>query len=270
MSVRDGSLNYLIQTADQINARLLSEVSDTEANFEITVELSDGSSTVYQLNLVAKKNSISAKETTPNLLPASCPERHINLDGSFCIYWKQAQDLSVIDSKSAILWWQHLHGYLVLQVRAAKKRVWPGKEWAHGTAAAFQNIAENAAKALSDEYYNRLIQKKLSVKKLEWRDSRGPILKLYSGTTHLCSVWMSLDMVANKRQPCLCALQPNNKRKRIRSCSDHAHQIKELVKGIYLQDVETELFWETFKGQSCCNSMDICPLKNKNDLGQSA
>ncbi|WP_352857672.1 E2 domain-containing protein [Mesorhizobium sp. M1163] len=30
---------------------------------------------------------------TPTLLPAFCPERHINADGSFCLYWRAVDDI---------------------------------------------------------------------------------------------------------------------------------------------------------------------------------
>lgn len=260
MTIGIDALALLIETADQINARLIKRINATEASFEITLELSDGSSRIYLLSLVDKKNKIYAKETTANQLPSSCPERHINDDGTFCINWQGFQDLTVLDQKSAIEWWSHLLRYLSLQVRAAKNRKWPGKEWAHGNAAKFQNSAENAARALGAEYYDLLIQKQLTVKHVKLNDSRGPLLRLYLGSKHLCSVWKTLDIVANKRQTCLCIKNSKVKRKPIRSCSDHAIQIKELITSIFLQDLEIELFWKYRKGQSCCMTMDNCPL----------
>lgn len=254
------SLTYLIQTAGEVNARLLDEVSATEANFEVTVELSDGNSTVYQLNLVAEDHTISAKEIPPNKLPAYCPERHINRDSTFCIYWEKAQDLSVKDIESALEWWKHLLGYLARQVRAARRRAWPGKEWAHGIAAYYQMAAEDAAKALGEEYVKLLIQKQLTVKSVKLGDLRGPAYRLYIGRAHVCTLWKGLETIANKRQPCLCKPSLNHKSKRIRSCGDHAQQIKNLINGIYSLEQALEDFWAVYKGLPCCKTMDNCPL----------
>lgn len=261
MNAGVGALTFLIQSASDVNARLLNVVSDTEANFEVTVELSDGSSTTYKLTLVDVNNTILARETSPDKLPASCPERHINFDGTFCIYWKQAQDLTVKDVSSAISWWQHLLAYLTLQVRAAKRKSWPGKEWAHGSAAKYQQAAENAAQALGASFVNWLNQGKLTVNKIKWKDYRGPLFRLNLESQHLCSVWGALDTVANKRQPCICNLPVGQRRKRIKSCKDHAIQIKELTMGVYNQNLQTEKFWESYKEKQCCGTMDNCPLK---------
>lgn len=257
-----GALTFLIESAHEVNARLVDQIDGRRANFHFPVDLADGSTRVYQLNLTDENNLIAAKEVTPQNLPSCCPERHINYDGTFCIYWQQAQDLSVKDYDSAVVWWQHLLAYLKSQVRAGKRRSWPGTEWAHGSAAIFQNLAENAAKALGGEYYQWLIDNKLTVKSVKWGDKRGPVLRLYLGHKHLCSVWGDLKVVANKRQPCLCKIKPTQNRKRIRSCGDHGEKIKELIISIYEQESATKIFWGLYKGVACCGTMNNCPLKD--------
>ena len=42
--------------------------------------------------------------------------------------------------------------------------------------------------------------------------------------------------------------------------NQHSIPIKELITSIFLQDLEIELFWKYRKGQSCCMTMDNCPL----------
>jgi len=47
--------------------------------------------------------------------PPSAPERHINPDGSFCLYWEGSEQLDVGDDASARVWMETLVQFLRLQ-----------------------------------------------------------------------------------------------------------------------------------------------------------
>jgi hypothetical protein len=263
MTLSETALSLAIATAPELDGRLVAQLSPAEAHFELTVDLLDGSSTVYQLLVTAKEQFLTVKERVPEHLPAFCPQRHINYSGSFCLGWGRDEDLSVTCQESARAWWSRLHRFLVLQVRAANKKIWPGKEWAHGsTAAIFQQSAEQAASKLGPTFTNALQQGKLKVVRKNKGGSRGPLLQLFMGQRHLCSVWGGLKMVANKRQPCICAPVLNKRIRRIRSCNDHAHLIKVLVLSLHEQEIAVKEFWDLCKGQTCCGTMKNCPLAN--------
>lgn len=262
MNVSVSALKLLISAAPDLNGSLVKKIDSNRAHFILTVELLDGSSTVYHLDIyVFNDNEVSVKEVINDLLPSCCPERHINPGGTFCLGWEHDQDLRVTDHESALHWWSILHRFLELQTRARNRKIWPGKEWAHGPAAQFQNKAETAAKALGGEWYLKLTKNKLIVKLATATGLRGRVLRLYIEHKHICSVWLDLDMVANKRQRCLCKPIGKKRPKRIRSCGDHANQIKELIINIYLQGLALQLFWEKFGNQECCNTMKNCPLR---------
>ncbi|MFN3465088.1 MAG: E2 domain-containing protein, partial [Terricaulis sp.] len=55
-------------------------------------------------------------------LPASCPERHINADQSFCLGYPPR---IVDDAYSASRWWNDLQRFMFLQAVAVETGVWP-------------------------------------------------------------------------------------------------------------------------------------------------
>lgn len=86
-------------------------------------------------------------------LPRTCPERHINGDGSFCLGLRRA---AVTTQDQANMFWQTLRGYLLAQQFAERHGRWPaGRGLSHGFEAAdCQIAAEQAASrcGLSDDY----------------------------------------------------------------------------------------------------------------------
>lgn len=77
-------------------------------------------------------------------LPAYCPERHVNPDGSFCL-GLSAGDIESADE--ATKWWEQLQEFLRCQAIARSRGKWPpGRELAHGDAALYQLKMEEIAK----------------------------------------------------------------------------------------------------------------------------
>jgi len=224
------------------------------ADFRLPVVVADGSVTEYRLSVSSRGDQLLCSETSPAHLPACCPDRHINRDGSFCITWASRLPIRVVDLSSADTWWQTVYRYLQEQHRAARKRKWPTKgDWAHGEAAQEQLRAETAAAALGGRFPSDLKHGRLKVtKKGHFRRLTGPGGWLYS-------VWIAFDRVATLRQPCFC---PEGARKRVplKACGQHALAAAELVLGIVGREREEQRFWKSLEGQPCCGTMDDCPL----------
>jgi hypothetical protein len=54
----------------------------------LPVPLSDGRQPVFVLDVSFSGASASAREAVPRHLPSYCPDRHINDNGSFCLFWR--------------------------------------------------------------------------------------------------------------------------------------------------------------------------------------
>lgn len=237
------------------------KTSDRLARLQLPLKLADGRVVPYALVVEATGNEISAREETPDKLPGFCPERHINYDGTFCLYFPGVETMDVVDHESATAWWETLWKFLKLQVRAAALRRWPnGDAWAHGAAALHQKRAQEAAFALKGTFAQALVESRL---KVEHRGARrgpaGPTLRLFKDDVHLYSVWENSGKVVNLKQRCFCGTG-GRRPKKIRSCEDHAKQAAALVLALRDWEREDECFWTRFKGRPCCGSCDRCPL----------
>ena len=86
-------------------------------------------------------------------LPPTCPERHINYDGSFCLGLRRSP---VTSREQGEAFWQTLRGYLLAQQFAERHGRWPaGRGLSHGIEAADSQIAAEQAAAccgLSPDY----------------------------------------------------------------------------------------------------------------------
>lgn len=87
------ALTILSDTAAAHHSRLLRTASD-HALFETAPPTVSGKpATAYRVRIDAIGDEVvKAREDQPILPPSSCPERHINIDGSFCPYWAEAED----------------------------------------------------------------------------------------------------------------------------------------------------------------------------------
>ncbi len=261
MSSSEQAFALIASQALKLDAKILKEESSSSGLFEMQVRLADGKRKNYQFHIKIENGKPNVKEVIPLHLPSSCPERHINFDGTFCLGWEGDTDLQITSKDSAVMWWSYLHKFLSLQARAEKKGEWPGKEWAHGAAAIFQQRAENAAAALGKRYVDALDNKIIRVVEKQKSGIKGNLLKLYLNDQHLCSVWKRNNFLTNKRKPCICSLPSKSKPKKIKHCFDHASQIIRLIISINEQEAYLKDFWSGFKGKKCCGSMKNCPLK---------
>ena len=96
-----------------------------------------------------KSGGISIAEQQPGtVLPACCPERHINSDGTFCVHLGSTD--AIESSETASAWWESLRAFLIAQDFASRHRIWPlHSQLSHGHAAAkVQLHMEELAKPL--------------------------------------------------------------------------------------------------------------------------
>uniref|UniRef100_UPI003C2CFE3B E2 domain-associated cysteine-rich protein n=1 Tax=Altererythrobacter segetis TaxID=1104773 RepID=UPI003C2CFE3B len=232
-----------------------------ELQISLPVPHSDGRKPVYGLTISFAGASASARETTPSLLPAFCPERHINRDGSFCLYWRYVDDIVIDGPEAARAWWETLLRFLQLQTRAARRRHWPdGFGRAHGAAAATHQLrAELAAERLGDRFSAYLADRRLTVL-VKGDGPEGPAVRVLQDGRRLYAVWMRKRRVVNLRRPCLCPAGARRRPTVLRACGDHADAAATLALELHGVVEEEKLFWKAASGTPCCGTMDGCPL----------
>lgn len=254
--IKRQALDFAVTEVGQLGGSLVKRSSD-DAEILLPVRLADGQTLTYRLTLSMLGTQLRVREKVPTLLPASCPNRHINPNGTFCVTWAKRRAIEVVDSSSALDWWFAIYRFLQEQHRAKKKRRWPTKDdWAHGDAAAEQQMrSELAAETLGPPFPKLLRSGKLKVVK------KGHFLRLLGARAErLYSVWIDYDRVATLRQYCFCRLG-QMKKTVLRGCSDHAKAAADLVLGIAGREREEEAFWKSVSDQPCCGTLDSCPLK---------
>lgn len=221
------ALDLIAQVAPDFGGTCVTSVPQT-ATLDLPIRLVDGRTLPYKLHLRQDGEWIEARESTPHHLPGFCPERHINYDGTFCLFYAGANPLPVSDEPSARAWLETIYKYLKLQERARTLRRWPnGSAWAHGDAARHQLRAQKAASAISGKIANDLAVNQLGLKRRKSKER--PILDVISGTVPLFSVWEKSRRVINQKRRCFCGLYGRRRPKRIRRCHDHAKQATELA-----------------------------------------
>lgn len=102
---------------------------------------------LLKLSLLRGGGVSVAEDEEVNQFPASCPERHINPDATFCISLGSTEPL--IEVHAATAWWEYLRMFIVHQEFAEKFGVWPLEGGlSHGDAALIQKKMEELAAPL--------------------------------------------------------------------------------------------------------------------------
>lgn len=254
------ALAYLLNAAPGFGAADLARDAD-EATVLWTVYLVDGRPRRHHLRLRQVGGRVGVLEVPDRLLPASCPERHINADGTFCLGWKDPLDSAIPDAAWAAAWWQRLWAFLCLQARAERLRYWPGPAWPHGDAAFYQRQAEEAARSLSPTVTVALENGALRMRKLLRASNKGePIFQLLQGGDALWSFWGDPLRPINKQRACPCPRGDIKRHRRLRTCGSHAGDLQTLAMALINRDLEEQRFWAERKDDVCCGTMDGCAL----------
>lgn len=251
------AVEFIAAVAPAYNA-VAETISTVRVLLRFSLAISDGRTFPYEIevNQVGDSKAI-AKELQPVNLPGFCPNRHINYDGSFCLYWWEVSSLDITNEETAHAWWGTLWKFLTLQARVKKARRWPNEnEWAHGAAAVHQHRAELAARELGLQYEIALRERRFSVVK------KKRILQFFKDKRHLYSVWLDSNKVVNLKQRCLCESTGKKSSKRLRRCGSHASDASQLALALLWWEIEEKAFWNSFGDRECCGTCDNCPLQH--------
>ncbi|RWM12853.1 MAG: hypothetical protein EOR72_20235 [Mesorhizobium sp.] len=266
------ALALLAETARDNHSDLVS-LSDNVAIFGVQpVNASGAPATRFLIKVVDTGDKIVAKEAKTEHLPSFCPERHINFDGTFCLYWAEAEPHEITHAEAAGRWWGKLLIFLLRQRTAAALRSWPakGEARAHGSEAArCQAAAEASATRLGWGFERVLKEGRLTTfrRRLGGHDR----LRLLLDGRRLLTVDMESGHVMTLRQRCKCDRGGGLP---MAACSDHAQVFADLavaLEGLRLAEAK---FFDSFKDSSlkCCGTMDECPLRDLvgTELGRAA
>lgn len=260
-------VDLLIEAASAFDAHA-EKVFGDGAVFSLPLLLADGRVLSYKLEVRHTHKGVVARELEPEHLPAFCPQRHINGDGTFCLFWKESENVDIRDLGDAAKWWGILCNFLKLQARAAKKREWPNSnEWAHGNAARYQKFAIEAAAGLGPSFVSALEDKRITLRAQSSRHiAQGPTLQVLMREQHVYSVWLNSGKVVNRKQRCFCGASGAKQPAKLRSCSSHAEDAALLALSLRRWQEEEKSFWIGFKNRECCKTCDVCPLSVKNKV----
>jgi hypothetical protein len=227
-----------------------------------------GSERTFYLELkVSSQRGVEvAEQSNRRQFPPFCLERHINPDHTFCLYL--GSELPFMNDQSVLEWWSGLGSFLVNQVYAERRAVWPlAAGLSHGEAAGEQLEMEALAEPLGwkDEILQALFRGK------GWLAGRLPRASKKDGR------------IVNVRSPCPRGCTYKHKLWRRRACdfedcapdcrrqhspilrTDCPHRV--VIEGLVLHEhkrrkIECEIIKELAnKGQKCCGTMKNCALR---------
>lgn len=244
-------------------AREVSNAPD-HAVFEVTPPAVSGApAPTYRLRIAEINTaSVAVREVSPTLLPAFCPERHINIDGAFCLSWAEVEPLTIADAGAAVVWWMTLLIFLKRQRIAAARRQWPAKSEAraHGPEAARQQlVAETAADKLGPRFRRSLAEGRLTT--IRRQTGGEPRLRLLRDGHRVASVRERARKLMTRRMRCKCD-DAYRLRLPICACGDHEHALTDVTIALHRLATAERRFFEAYAatGRRCCGTMEGCPL----------
>lgn len=231
----------------------ITDANKNQFNGVITMEDSfSPSSDIFNLEISCINRKVTVKEAPEQAkLPSFCPERHINIDKSFCL--GLSKEVAVYDSVTASIWWECIHNYLKNQTVADRTRSWPPQDsLSHGDAAKYQIRAENVANklGLAEEY------RKAMFSSSSWLRNLVNEVSERDGVFHPADLDQVLSKV-NQTTPKL------GKRRKLL-----VRRVKKLLSCELLRREEENAFWLSFEGSdiTCCQTMPGCPLKKASSV----
>lgn len=209
-----------------------------------------------------KTGGIFVKENPLNRkLPDFCPERHINYGGYFCLGVNELDNLLIIDEPSSDQWLNRLITYLKLQEKATILRNWDSdKEWMHGNAAEYQNVALISAKNLGNFFVKSINDKSIETKFFK-RNSSSFLTVLFLQNNFKYTINLTSKKVTRLRSSCPCDNKIKGVR-RIGRCGNHSKDLYLLGLAHYLMTAKEQEFWAGWikQGIKCCGFCTSCKL----------
>lgn len=201
-----------------------------------------------ELTIRGQATAVRVRETSPQIIRFFCPDRHVNEDLSFCLGFEVGID--VWTSDEAVVWWELLRNYLLMQRTAGRTKRWPaGKSIAHSRAGEHHVAARVVAESLSiaTEYDGAVAGD------VHW--SKDPFLRLAPGGQSL----------RNGRLRCPMGCRGRRGHPKLRRECSHRADVAALVRLERLRQKDERAFWDSLKarGHVCCGSLKECPLATK-------
>jgi hypothetical protein len=229
----------------------------------VPVRRPSGASIDYELelrDLIGGHIHVRERDTQRRL-PSCCPERHINRDGSFCLYWTEGEGEArpVTDAATATDWWILLMKYLGRQETADRLRRWFGEARAHGAAARYQRTAEEIATRLGPQFRQDLRDAMLTVSR---RRRHGRLsLQLFRRARLIAGVAPSPQGAIAADVQCPCDFSSGSVP--IGLCGSHAVDLKTFMIALDKWRASELEFYRHLRdgGVKCCRTMDVCPLR---------
>lgn len=226
-------------------------------------------SRIFRLRLTLSEDAgVSvAEQPEARQLPCFCPERHINPDASFCLFFRSESPLE--SKEQTTYWWSALLHYLSNQVYAERFHIWPLEAGlCHGSAASLQIEMEAIASPLGwrDEILKGLFRRQ------GWLSDRLP------------RIAKDRSRVVNGRSPCprgcrklrrrqgVCGVESSEalnggERFILRTDCPNKTVLERIVLLEYTRRrMERELLTSLrLAGATCCQSMRHCPLNSEQE-----
>lgn len=257
----NAALKYLIDIAPKfLSMPQPLFLSESTVLLKFNLLLADGREIYYEILVEAVGQALTAKEYTTRNLPSFCPDRHINYDGSFCMYWEGDTQFTIRDEQDAIAWFETLLQFLKLQVRAEKKKAWPNDDyWSHGDAAKYQQLCYQAAQGISEDFVQYLKNKTITTKYCKARNKQGDFIKVYLYQKHFYTIWVDHKKTAALKSKCFC-----KSGKKLKKCLNHAELSFKFAESLENWKKAEDEFWHWIKQKKdvvCCGTLKNCPLK---------
>lgn len=250
---------FLQSVAPDYGATLVATASGGEA--EITIVRPGGSRHAFHLDVAIVGNHATVRELPgQNELPLFCPDRHINLGGTFCLGWGEENPNTITNIEAARRWWSVVNQFLARQVNASRRGVFPGGEHgrAHGDAARHQSNAEEAAIRLGRAFAHKALSGKFSIR----RDNRPGKrrLELWDGTKRIARVSIKSQSIVGGHTLCPCGITPPRK---ISECGEHGKDLATFILENYKCTEEDRAFLDELAshGCVCCETLNACGLR---------
>lgn len=220
----------------------------------------------YDLNIKVQEAKIVVQETDNlSYLPKFCPERHINYNGTFCIGLNTGNN--ILNREDAATWWQHLKEFLQDQQYANKYNHWPRDKWlSHGSEAAEHHLEmEKLANRIGwEEEINQALEYKIG-----WLGGNLPKLvkdsKKLINQRSSCPRGCYTKKGYSKKPSCICNDSEKENQYGLhkpvtrRRCPN-LEVVSQLIWHETKRRQAEKEFWNRFKNEKCCGTMDNCRL----------
>jgi hypothetical protein len=253
------AFRFLQSVAPDYGAALVATSGGGQA--DITIIRPGGSRRTFHLVVAINGQHASVQELPgQNTLPAFCPDRHINLGGTFCLGWNEDNPSTIIDVHAARRWWSAVSQFLARQVNADVRRVFPGGEHgrAHGDAARHQANAEEAAARLGQAFAQKALSGQFTVRKDDRPGKRR--LELWHGAKRIARVSMRSQSLVGGHSLCPCGVNPPRE---ISECGEHSTDLAIFVLEHHKCAEADRAFLDELVslGYACCETLNTCGLR---------